>query len=496
MFINSISYLQWVLLWLFIFFNLLTFGDLLSQANEEIIDDNGMETTEDIDLIVNHPKKAINKLVLPIIFSNLFMVLNNIIDGIWVAGLGSDSLAAVGFVTPIFLCMVGFANGLGAGANSLISRCIGAERYESAGNSAIHAMMLSIITTVVLTAILLLSLRSIFISMGAASIIDETLDYGYILLAGIFSLFLPAMMAAIFRSQGEIKRASYPLILNAIINMILDPIFIYVFGWGVKGAAFATVIAGTSALIPMGYWMFVKRDSFLEIRMKEYKTNLKIYRDILVVGIPASLEQIILSSVAILMNYWLSLLSGTIAVAAYTATWRLISLGIPPVIAIGVAALTVGGAAYGAKNLRNFKTALNYSLKLGLISSILICIFFFVFAEPLSFIFSYSADGSILASRVVEALRILCFFILFMPLGSIAGSLFQSMGKGTISLFLTFLRAVILEILFVVIFAFVFELADIGIYAGLVCGMAVGSFISYGFILYYLKKHEDYFEIK
>ena len=449
----------------------MTFGDLLSQANEEIIDDNGMETTEDIDLIVNHPKKAINKLVLPIIFSNLFMVLNNIIDGIWVAGLGSDSLAAVGFVTPIFLCMVGFANGLGAGANSLISRCIGAERYESAGNSAIHAMMLSIIT-------------------------DETLDYGYILLAGIFSLFLPAMMAAIFRSQGEIKRASYPLILNAIINMILDPIFIYVFGWGVKGAAFATVIAGTSALIPMGYWMFVKRDSFLEIRMKEYKTNLKIYRDILVVGIPASLEQIILSSVAILMNYWLSLLSGTIAVAAYTATWRLISLGIPPVIAIGVAALTVGGAAYGAKNLRNFKTALNYSLKLGLISSILICIFFFVFAEPLSFIFSYSADGSILASRVVEALRILCFFILFMPLGSIAGSLFQSMGKGTISLFLTFLRAVILEILFVVIFAFVFELADIGIYAGLVCGMAVGSFISYGFILYYLKKHEDYFEIK
>ena len=447
-------------------------------------------------MIVNHPKKAINKLVLPIIFSNLFMVLNNIIDGIWVAGLGSDSLAAVGFVTPIFLCMVGFANGLGAGANSLISRCIGAEKYESAGNSAIHAMMLSIITTIILTAILLLSLKPLFILMGAESIINETMDYGFILLSGIFSLFLPAMMAAIFRSQGEIRRASYPLILNAIINMILDPIFIYVFGWGVKGAAFATVIAGTTALIPMGYWMFIKRDSFLKIKMKEYKTNLKIYKDILVVGIPASLEQIILSSVSILMNYWLSMLSGTIAVAAYTATWRLISLGIPPIIAIGVAALTVGGAAYGARNLRNFKIALNYSLKLGLISSIIICTFFFAFAEPLSFIFSYSADGSLLAARVVESLRILCFFILFMPVGSIAGSLFQSMGKGTISLGLTFFRAIVLEILFVIIFAFVFDLADIGIYMGLVCGITVGSFISYGFILYCLKKHEDYFLIK
>jgi len=80
-----------------------------------------MQKTEDIDLIVNHPKKAINKLALPIIISNLFIVLNNIIDGIWVAGLGSDPLAAVGFVTPLFLAFVGFANGLGAGANSLIA---------------------------------------------------------------------------------------------------------------------------------------------------------------------------------------------------------------------------------------------------------------------------------------------------------------------------------------------------------------------------------------
>ena len=107
-----------------------------------------MEANEDIDLIVNHPKKAINKLAVPIIISNLFMILNNIIDGIWVAGLGADALAAIGFVTPLFLTIVGFANGLGAGSNSLIARCIGAEDYESAGNSAIHSIMLSIIVTV------------------------------------------------------------------------------------------------------------------------------------------------------------------------------------------------------------------------------------------------------------------------------------------------------------------------------------------------------------
>ncbi|MBQ9025233.1 MAG: MATE family efflux transporter [Methanobrevibacter sp.] len=453
-----------------------------------------MEANEDINLIVNHPKKAINKLAVPIIISNLFMMMNNIIDGIWVAGLGPVPLAAVGFVTPLFLAMVGFANGLGAGSNSLIARYIGAEDYESAGNSAIHSIMLSIIVTIIATVAIILVLKELLLVMGAEEVLGEALTYGYIVIGGVFSIFLPAMMAAIFRSQGEIQRASYPLMLTAIINMILDPIFIYALGLGVGGAAIATVLAGALSMIPMIYWMFVKKDSFLEIRMSEYKTNLTIYKDILVVGIPASIEQFIISFVSILMNYWLTILAGTVAVAAYTATWRLVSVGIAPLIGIGIAALTVGGAAYGARNYDNMKTALNYGVKLGLISSVIICAFFFVFAEPLSFIFSYSADSSVLAPRVVDALRILCFFVLLMPLGVMAGNLFQSMGKGTISLVLTVLRSFILEVIFAGLFGFIFGLGDIGIYAGLVTGMAVGSVIGYLYINYYLKKHRSYFK--
>lgn len=450
--------------------------------------------TEEIDLIVNHPKKAINKLALPIIISNLFMTLNNIIDGIWVAGLGPEPLAAVGFVMPLFFAFVGVANGLGAGANSLIARRIGAKMYHEAGNSAIHSIMLCFIVTSISTVLVLIILKPILLVMGAGEVIDYAMAYGYIVLGGVYSLFIPAMLSAIFRSQGEIERASYPLMITAIINMILDPIFIYVIGWGITGAAVATVLAATLAMLPMLYWMFVKKDSFLEIRLKEYKRDLSIYKDILVVGIPASLEQFILSFVSILMNYWLSILSGTIAVAAYTATWRLVAIGMSPLIGIGVAALTVGGAAYGARNLDNLKTALFYGAKLGLISSVIICSIFFVFAEPLSFIFSYSSSSAVLSARVVEALRILCFFILFMPLGILAGNIFQSMGKGTTSLVLTIIRTFILEVLFAGLFAFVFDLADIGIYIGIVCGMSLGSIIAFAYVNYYLKKHESYFK--
>ena len=452
-----------------------------------------MEANEDIDLIVNHPKKAINKLAIPIIISNLFMILNNIIDGIWVGGLGAGPLAAVGFVTPLFLTLVGFANGLGAGSNSLIARCIGAEKYESAGNSAIHSIMLSIIVTVITTILLLIVLKPLLYIMGAGEVIADASNYGYIIMAGSYSLFLPAMLSAIFRAQGKIKYASYPLMYTAIINMILDPIFIYVLNLGVTGAAIATVIAATIPLFQMIYWMFIKRDVFLKIKMKEYKRNFNIYKDILVVGVPASIEQFVLSFVSILMNYWLTLLSGTIAVASYTATWRLLSVGFAPLIGIGVASLTVAGAAYGAKNYENMKTAENYGIKLGLISSVAICLICFVFAEPLSHVFAYSANGAILSQRITEAIQILCFFLLLMPFGIIAGNLFQSMGKGTIALFFTILRALLLEIIFAGLFGFVFGLKDIGIYAGLVCGMAIGSVVSYFFLNYYLKKHRDYF---
>ena len=450
-------------------------------------------TTEDIDLIVNHPKKAINKLALPIIISYMFLMINNIVDGIWVSGLGPNPLAAVGFVTPLFLAMVGFANGLGAGSNSLIARYIGAEDYENAQNSAIHSIILSVVVTIFSTVIVLILLKPLLLIMGAGEVINEAMGYGIVVIGGVFSIFIPAMMAAIFRSEGEIKRASYPLMLTAGINIVLDPIFIYVLGWGVVGAALATVISGSIPMFIMMYWMFYKQDSFLKVKMREYKRDLNIYKDILVVGIPASLEQFILSFNAILMNYWLTILAGTIAVAAYTATWRLVAVGMSPLMGIGMAALTVGGAAYGAKNLVNFKTALNYGLKMGLISSVIICSLLFIFADPLSFIFSYSADSLVLAPKVVEALHIMCFFLLLMPFGIVAGNLFQSMGKGTISLMLTILRSFVMEVLFAALFAFILGWGASGIYLGIVMGMAIGSLISYTHLIMYLKLHENDF---
>ena len=117
-----------------------------------------MEMNENVEMITGDPKKAINKLAWPLIASMLLIFLNNIIDSIWVAGLGPGPLAAIGYVTPLFMVLVGFGNGIGAGATSLISRYIGAEKRDDANNAAIHSAILSVVISLVLTVFFLLIL--------------------------------------------------------------------------------------------------------------------------------------------------------------------------------------------------------------------------------------------------------------------------------------------------------------------------------------------------
>ena len=109
-----------------------------------------MQLNENIESIIGDPKKAINKLAYPTILSMFLMFANNLIDSMWVGGLGSGPLAALGFMSPLYLVIMGFGVGIGAGANSLISRYIGAERFEDSHNAAMHSIVLSIIVSIVL----------------------------------------------------------------------------------------------------------------------------------------------------------------------------------------------------------------------------------------------------------------------------------------------------------------------------------------------------------
>ncbi|MBQ2175799.1 MAG: MATE family efflux transporter, partial [Alphaproteobacteria bacterium] len=399
-----------------------------------------MEKNENVEMITGDPKKAINKLSVPIIASMFLIFANNIIDSIWVAGLGAEPLAALGYVTPLFMIMVGFGNGLGAGGNSLISRYIGAENKKSANNAAIHNLILSAVVSVIITIIFLTFLKPLLMLMGASSVIDYAMDYAFIIFAWTIGLLMPPIVGGAFRAEGDIKRATLPIAIAAIINMILDPIFIYTLNMGIKGAAWATAIGPFISLLLMFYWIFVKRDTYLSYNFKDFHNDLTMYKDILVVGIPASLEQLVLSVLTIFVNFMLTIVSGPIAVAVYTAGWRIVNIGMLPAIGVGTAAISVAGVAFGAKKYENLRVVARYAVKVALIASIIVCIILIVFSNQIAFIFSYSESSAELAPLIASFLQIMSLFILYVPFGASAGNVFQGVGKGTISFLLTTFR--------------------------------------------------------
>lgn len=447
-----------------------------------------MEKNDNIEMITGDPKKAINKLSIPIITSMFLIFANNIIDSIWVAGLGAEPLAALGYITPLFLIMVGFGNGLGAGGNSLISRYIGAEDRSSANNAAIHNLILSIIVSVIITVLFITFLKPMLMMMGASSVIDYAMEYGIIIFAWTFGLLMPPIVGGAFRAEGDIKRATVPIALAAIINMILDPIFIYTLNLGIAGAAWATAIGPFISLMLMFYWIFIKKDTYLSYNRKDFHNDFKMYKDILVVGIPASLEQLVLSVLTIFVNYMLTIVSGPVAVAVYTAGWRIVNIGMLPAIGVGTAAISVAGVAYGARKYENLRITARYAVKVALIASIIVCIILFVFANQIALIFSYSESSAGLAPAIAGFLQIMCLFILYVPFGASAGNVFQGVGKGTVSFALTTFREFILVLIFAYLLGFTFNMGEFGIYCGMLLGGGIGSLICYACIELYINK--------
>ena len=416
------------------------------------------------------------------------MFANNLIDSMWVGGLGSEPLAALGFMSPLYLVIIGFGVGIGAGANSLISRYIGAERFEDSNNAAMHSIVIGIIVSIFIALIGIFFLKDLLIIFGAASVIDYAMDYGMIIFLSSVIILFPAIISSLFRAEGDIKRATWPLVLNAILNMILDPILIYYFNWGIKGAAIATVVSTLANLLLMLYWYLIKRDTFLKLSLKYYQRKWEIYKEILLVSLPASCEEVIYSIVGVCFNYLIMITAGTVEVAIFTVVWRFVSIAFLPCIAIGVSTITVSGVAYGAKNIQNFRITLNYSTMISLIITVIICAFFFFFAYPISESFNFISGNPEMINRTAEVLRIMVFYNLFIPFGSTAIYVYQGVGSGFKSLILTLLREIILSVGLAYLFGFTFKMGIFGVYLGAIVGMILGCLIGFVCIIIYEKK--------
>lgn len=435
---------------------------------------------KNIELMRGNPETAVRKLAIPVMISMLLTASYNIIDGIWITGLGEAAIAGIGFVTPIFMILNGVSVGLGSGATSSISRFVGAHDKNRASDSAAHSIIILFIASIILTLIFLVIQEPLLRIYGASgTALEEALSYSTPLFLGLIGIMFANGASGILRGEGDMKRAMYAVVVSVILNAILDPIFIYTFGLGAAGAAIATVLSSLISAIVILYWLLVKKDTYVDINLRKFKFNSKISKNILKVGIPASLDMFIMSIAVALYLIFITIISGDYGVAAYTSGQRIYLFAIMPLTAIGTAVVAVCGSAFGAENGDYLSRAHKYGAKFGILFGLAVTIIVVLFATPIASIFAYTPETSHLVSGIALFLQFAFLSIPFTGAGMASSFLYQGIGRGVTSLFFTIFREVICTVILTYLFGIVFGWGLIGIWIGLAVGRSIASIVNY-----------------
>ena len=272
---------------------------------------------------VANPSKSLWTLAIPIIAGMGIQTLYSIVDMIFIGRLSGSAIAAVAFNFPIFFFVMGITFGLGSGVTASIARFIGSEDKVNADNAAEHAILIALLISALLTTVGLLYGKQILIKIGCtAEVLPQAWEYlkvsCYGLSFGVFSGFFRSILAG----EGDMK---FPMILagfGTILNIILDPIFIFTLGFGVAGAAWATTISQLIVFVIFIFMLFVKDHAYVKFQLRDFSLSKYILIDIIKVGLPASVSMIVMSAGQLIFNRMLATFS-TDAVAAYQVGGRI-----------------------------------------------------------------------------------------------------------------------------------------------------------------------------
>lgn len=444
--------------------------------------------TAGVRTLMGDPRKAILKLGMPMMLAMSVQTVYNLVDTFWVSGLGADALAAIGFVFPFFMAMIALSTGLGLGGGSAISRKLGAKDKRAADNVAVHSMVLMLVLTLLVTVPLFLFAKPIFLAAGAGKTVNLSMDYGRIVFAGGILIFFINVASAILRSEGDAKRAMYAMVLGAVLNIFLDPLFIYTFGLGIKGAAWATVLSLAITAAMIFKWLFLNNDTYVSFNFSDFTPDMGIIKEISKVGLPSAMQQLSMAFTMVIMNLVIIAVSNTDGVAVYAVGWRVVMIAIAPLVGIGTAVMTVSGFVYGERSYKKLMPVLFYATKVGILIETGIAIFTFFLAPYIAAVFTQAESAAHITQDITNFLKIAFLFYPTTAMGLLSSSLFQGTGKGTSSLIATIVRSLILTPLFAFLFSYYLGMGLTGVWWGLVFGNVLGSLMTFGWVYLYVRK--------
>lgn len=406
-----------------------------------------VEKESRVQSFVENPKKSLWTLAIPIMFGIGIQTFYNLIDILFIGQLGGDAIAGVAFNMPIFFLMLGLTMGLGSGVTASIARFIGKENKVSADNSAEHAVAMAGLISFIFTLLGVFYGKQILIFLGAENIILELgWDYLSMIVMGLPFMVFSGFFRSILAGEGDMKFPMMIAGLGTILNIILDPIFIFKLeqfgniglGLGVKGAALATVISQLIVFIIFIYMLFIKKHAYITFNLKDFSPSRSILWDIVKVGMPASLSMVIMAMGQgvfnkILINY------SSETVAAYQVAGRIDMLIFLPIFAIAGGMTTLVGMFYGAKEMDALNQIVQYGIKSAFLITLILSIFVYLFAETFS---SWFTNDQEIINVSVGFLKLLCLVYPLVAIAITSGRVMQGLGKGLPVLIITIVRVI------------------------------------------------------
>lgn len=408
------------------------------------------------------PSKAITRLAIPATLALLAKAVYNLVDTAYIGMLRDDiALSAVGVTLPLLLIMVSIENIFAAGASVLAGRQLGADDKESANRTITTIVGSSLFVGIFLCIVGILFIEPLLRSFGASdSVLPQAKEYAFwMFIAALFNLPAQSLNCAA-RAESSVKISSIAVITGAALNVILDPIFMFPFGFnmGVEGASLATTISQCVTFIIL-IWFYLGGHSIIKIKLRYFKLSGDLLANVVSIGIPTAVIQICLAVATSLTNIATKPLPDSdLILAAYGVVQRLILIGCYVVMGFMQGYQPIASYAFGAKNKERFHESVKFALKGSFILTIAVAAVYILFARPLILVFNNNPV-------IVEYGKwLLISQVLLYPAFGLCYMMtitYQTIGSSKMGLFLSLIRQGIFYLPFILILPKLFGITGI-----------------------------------
>jgi putative MATE family efflux protein len=399
------------------------------------------DTNARLDQFIANPRRGMWSMAIPMMIGMSLQTLYMIVDMIFIGMLGPDELRATSFCMPLVFLGLGVTFGLGSGLTAVVARAVGARDAVAADRAAENGLLLGVGLTAIFTLLGTVWGKPLLSAMGVP---DDLMPIAWSFFGPIVYGYAFFVIATFLRStlagEGDVRT---PMVIqgsSTLLNMALDPLFMFTFGWGVWGASVATVVSQALAAVALMWLVYKKGRKYVTFNPRHFRPSSKLLGDITRIGSPASISMLLTALGGALFNRILVRFSPD-AVAAYQVGARLDHVVLLPMISISTALVALVAMYRGAQRFDLVRDVVRYGMSWALAIGAVTALLFFAFAPAM--VRGFSNETGILAAGTTY-LRIIAWGYPFVALSMLAGRILQGLGFGTPVLVLTVMRLLLI----------------------------------------------------